>query len=81
MDLKEQAAQVAGHSDEELFARGFEIVATMPHAIEAAREDIMREWGLDLDPKIVGGLLACGASLVFLIGKQAAKKVLDERSS
>lgn len=81
MNLNEQAEHVASIEDAELFARGFEIVASMPHAVEAAREDIMREWGLDLEPRLVGGLLACGASLVFMIGKQAAKKVLEGKAA
>jgi len=75
---KEQAAAVAAHSDEELFARGFEIIAGMPNAVKAAQEDVLREWGLELDAKLVGGLLACGASLVFMIGKQAAQRALEQ---
>ena len=81
MGIKEQAQLISEHSEEELFTRGFEIIKAMPHVVEAAREDIMREWGLDLEPRLVGGLLACGASLVFMIGKQAAQKVLEEGAS
>lgn len=76
--INEQAKLVASQSDEDLFARGFELVAQMPHAVEAAREDIQREWGLDLEPRLVGGLLACGASLVFMAGKRAAKQHLEQ---
>jgi hypothetical protein len=77
--INEQAKYVAEQSDEDLFRRGFEMIAAMPHAVEAAIEDIKREWGLELEPRLVGGLLACGASLVFMTGKQAALKHLKDQ--
>lgn len=77
-EVLEQARHVAGFSNEDLIEQGFRLVMTVPKSVEAARDDVKREFGIDLPLEAVSGLMACGAGLVFLNGKQAALEYLRQ---
>lgn len=77
-EVLEQARHVAGFSNEDLIEQGFRLVMSMPRSIESARQDVKREFGLDLPVDVVSGLMACGASIVFINGKHAAQEYLKQ---